>query len=425
MITVERNRKLNIQITIDPFWVFVLTSVLIHVVGLLMLVLYNRSLPTTRQETKPTPIDFVLVPPEKSPEKPPPNTKRRAVNNSVAKGKVEPKLPSATNKIGNEEAIATSKPSQGTRSNRQKATSVPVVPKTPPPPRVQPNLRSKPKAVKPPTPPPKKTKPIPPVSPVKPPTSQPKVPKPAIAPATPTPAPKKVKPIPPLVSKPQPIEKTPLPSESSSTAIPRPKPAPLREEKPPRKVETATPKVATNLPPRPKPIKPSSPSNQSPPTPSPGKKTPAGSASLLGGSYSRSVSEDSGSSFFRPRASASQQAMNSRGLDAREDLDLGPYFAEIKRRVKRNWRPSVPSNNRNTILVFSIQRNGQITGLRVIRSSGSPKVDRESLEAVQKSAPFPPLPQNFPNEQLNIEFNFNIYVNQGVFRPQLENWRRF
>ena len=104
---------------------------------------------------------------------------------------------------------------------------------------------------------------------------------------------------------------------------------------------------------------------------------------------------------------------------------MGPYLAEIRRRVRRNWNPSSPGNNRHTVLVFSIQRNGQITGLRVIQSSGSDQVDRQSLEAVQKSGPFAALPQNFPHQELNVEFNFNIYVNQGVFRPQLENWQRF
>ena len=63
MTIVERKGKINIQISIDPFLLFVLTSVLIHGIGLLILVLSNRALPAARQETESTPIDFVLVPP--------------------------------------------------------------------------------------------------------------------------------------------------------------------------------------------------------------------------------------------------------------------------------------------------------------------------------------------------------------------------
>ncbi len=538
MTIVERKGKINIQISIDPFLLFVLTSVFLHGIGLLILVLSNRSLPAARQETESTPIDFVLVPPEESPEEPPLDTERRAVNNSVAKGKVEPELPSATDKIGNEKAIATSEPSQGTKPDIQETPSTSVPPIRPPveeikptppvvskpqpieqsqppvktptplskipkraiapstslppirPPAAEvkptPPIVSKPQPieqsqppVKPPTslskvpklaiapstsvppitPPAAEVKPTPPVvskpqpieqsqPPVKPPTSLSKVPKRAIAPSTSvppiTPPAAEVKPTPPIVSKPQPREKLPPLSESGSPSIPRPKPTPRQEATPSREIETATPKpdlppVATNLPPKAKPIKPSSLPTETPPnsenssvpettpTPSSEQKTPVGSgaASLLGGTQSRSLSDDSGSSFFNPKANASQQALNPRGLDARQDLDLGPYFAEIRRRVRRNWKPSVPINNRHTVLAFSIQRNGQITGLRVIQSSGSDKIDRESLEAVQKSGPFSALPANFPDEQLKVQFKFNIYINQGISRPQLDNWQRF
>jgi protein TonB len=419
MTTVERKGKLKPQISPDPFLLFVLTSVLIHGVGVLMLVLSNRSLPTVRQETESTPIDFVVVPPEESPEEPPPDTERRAVNNSVAKGKVEPELPSATDKIGNEEAIAPSEPTQATQPDLPETPSASVIPPTPPPPRVEPTPRAEPQSVTPPT-------------------SVPKVPQEALAPSTPTQPPEEIKPVPPVLSKPKPIEKAPLLSGADSASIPLPKPAPLQEETTSREIETATPKpdlppVATNSTLKPKPIEPSSQSTEplsvpeTTPTPSSEQENPvgSGSASLLGGTYRKTLSEDSASSFFTSQANASQQALNPSGLDARQDLDLGPYFAEIRRRVKRNWQPSAPSDNRHTVLAFSIQRNGQITGLRVVQSSGSPKSDRDSLEAIEKSAPFAALPENFPNEQLNVEFNFNIYVNQGVFTPQLENWQRF
>ncbi len=465
MTIVERKEKLSIQISLDPFLLFVLTSVLIHGIGLLMLVLSNRSLPAARQETESTPIEFIVVPPEESLEEPPPDTERRAVNNSIAKGKVKPELPSATDKIGNEEALAISKPSQIDRPDIPEAPLVP----TPPPPIVKPKPRSvtpQPSLAKVPKPVPStpnpspeevKPKPVEKLPPVTPSPSLAKVPKPV--PSTPTSPPEEVKPKPveklPLVTpspslakvpkpvpstptalpeevKPQPVEKLPLLSESDSTSIPLP------EETPSREIETTSPKpdlppVATNLPPKPKPIEPPSqsiePSSipETTPTPSLEQKTPvgSGSASLLGGTYRKSLSEDSGSSFFNPQANASQQALNSSGADARQDLDMGPYFEEIRRRVRRNWKPSAPYHNRHTVLVFSIQRNGQITGLRVRQSSGSEKIDRESLEAVQKSAPFAAFPANFPNEQLDVEFNFNIYVNQGVMSPQLEHWQRF
>ncbi len=506
MTTVKRKGKIIIQINYPPFLLFVGTSILIHSVILLSLVLSNRNLSNIPQETESTPIDFVIVSPEIPPEEPPPDTERRAIQNSVAKGKnIEPELPSATSKIGNEEAIATSKANQKiptdikdkpsasvisqeespspakppiplskvpkpeiTPSTSIPANNSPVEPVKPIPPIVsKPEPREEsPSSVKPPislskvpkpeiTPstsipannsPVEKTKPISPVlskpepreespSPVKPPISLSKVPKPEITPSTSIPANnspvEKTKPISPVLSKPQAVEKSQLLSESNSTASPSLKPIPKSEKIPSTETDSAS--VATNLSPNPQALEPSSSFTQPPSVPetkpnlSSEPKTPisSGSASLLGGTQRRSLSEDWGSSFLNPQANASQQALNSDGLDARQDLNLGPYLAEIKRRVRRNWNPSNPNQNRHTTLGFAIQRNGQITDLRIIQSSGSKTSDSESLEAIQKSAPFGALPPNFPEQQLKVQFNFNIFFNHERFAPQLENWQRF
>ena len=408
---VKRKEKIGIQVSHAPFLLFIGTSILIHGVGLLILVLSNQNLTSIKEEPKSTPIDFVLVPPEDTPEEPPPDTKRLAVNNSVAKGKnVEPELPSATNKIGNEEAIAASKSSQGNQKNIQDKSLTP----TPPRERVKPLRPVLPKP---------EAKPEPP-APVKPPVALSKVPKPEIATSTPTPPRERLKPLRPVLPKPQAKPESQSLSESNSTITPSIKPIPKSPKIPSKKIEPATRQpnsssVATNLSPKPPVInRPSSltqppPVPQTKPNPSSKPKTPvsSGSASLLGGTQRLNSAQNSGNNFFKPKVNASQQALNSRGLDARQNLDLGPYFAEIRRRVRRNWKPSQPSKERNTILVFSIQRNGQITGLRIVQSSGSPINDQESLEAVQKSAPFRALPANFPRQELKVQFNFNIYFN--------------
>ena len=449
MKTVERKGKIHIQISFSPFLLFILTSILIHGVGILILALSNRELPTARQETESTPIDFVVVPPEESPLKPPPETERQAINNSIAKGKVEPELPSAADKIGNEEAIAKSEPSQVT----QPVTSPSSPGKVSQPAIANPRPTPAPEVVKPTTPNPSiATAAVSQSPPVTSPSSLAKAPKPTLAPNSPTPAPEAIQPTIPNPSIPNTVETSPpvtspsSPETVSPSALAPNSPTPAPEAIQPNPPSTSIPQTAVETSPTvtsasspetlPQtalapviPQYPSLPSTPVSPAPSASseQKTPvgSGSASLLGGTYRKTLSEDSGSSFFNPQANASQQALNPSGFNAQQNLNMGPYLAEIRRRVRRNWNPSSPGNNRHTVLVFSIQRNGQITGLRVIQSSGSDQVDRQSLEAVQKSGPFAALPQNFPHQELNVEFNFNIYVNQGVFRPQLENWQRF
>ena len=185
-------------------------------------------------------------------------------------------------------------------------------------------------------------------------------------------------------------------------------------------IEPEDTSVATRLPPKITPTqplttdRPTTPSQQlSPNLPSAENQAPAtdsGAASLLGGNYKRSLEDDGGDSFFDLQANTSQQAYNPALLDEQQNIDMRKYFSEIQRRVRRNWNPKFTMEEYTTVLNFSIKRNGQITGLKVVRTSGSEDVDREALEAIQDSAPFDPLPANFPLDSINMRFNFNIYI---------------
>jgi periplasmic protein TonB len=306
------------------FYFFV--SILIHVLVAILIAYRERSQPTVKEKPRDEPIEFVVVPPEEKPEKPPTETKRRGVNNSVAQGKIRSDKPPATEEIG-----STATDSNLSENELQvKSPSTPPVTKTP-------NL---PKPVKPSQPP------------------------------------------------------TPEENNSDRSAIAS-KPTPSEEEILPQKT-TPNPAVATRIPtPQKAPKSPTPPSN-------------SGAASLLGGTYKRSIKDDGGSSFFNVEVSASKEAPYAK-VDAQQD-DLAPYFDEIRRRVKSNWQPLAPGEERTTTLVFAIQRSGQITGLRILETSGNEQVDRDALEAVQKSAPFDALPQNFKSDRLDIQFNFNIYI---------------
>ena len=131
---------------------------------------------------------------------------------------------------------------------------------------------------------------------------------------------------------------------------------------------------------------------------------------MLGGDYKQSLANGGGDAFFSEEALTYKSVLTPGQINALKDIDLNAYFAEVKRRVKKNWNPSYRVEDYTTFLTFNIEKNGQITGLRVTQSSGSPEVDRESLEAVQKSAPFAPLPAEFPLEALEVRFSFNIYI---------------
>jgi periplasmic protein TonB len=338
---------------------YFLASILIHGLVAIALGTQLRSLPVVQEKPKNDPIEFVIVPPEEKQEKPPSETKRRGANNSVAQGKIKSDKPPATDERG---STATDSNATSTQLKvKESPTTPPVTLK--PDETVKETVKSTPPATKTPNQP----KPVEPSQPPKP-------------------------------------EKA-----SRDRSMAASKPTPSGEEILPQKTEP-NPPVATRLPPQPKPLP------KSPTTPS-----NSNTASLLGGTYKRSIKDDNGSSFFNAEATASKEAPFAK-LDAQQD-ELAPYFDEIRRRVKRNWQPLSPEEEQTTILTFAIQRSGQITELKIIQTSGNEQVDRDALEAVQKSAPFDALPQSFKSDRLDIQFNFNIYIQQGSFSPSLEsNW---
>lgn len=463
MAIVKRKSRLHHQISFDPFLLFVISSIALHGLVVLGLVFFKRSPISELEEA--TPIDFVVVPPEESPAEPPPDTELQADKSSVAQGNVEPKLPTKSDRVDSQEAVATpTSPAQAPPA---------VVPPTPPPATPTPQPQAEvPPPVTPPSPPeeakaienpsatpPKEIEPNSPVEKALPSEPQP-LPEPTETASNPPPLPKEPKPTankPPLSGSDTSISvpeetfptaespfKTDFPSKSEETEplpeleetpataentfktenpskLEETEPLPKLEKTPPAETENPSEPdsspVATNPPPTTPtepPSTPTPPENTSvPETPTSESQTAvgSGSASLLEGTESKS-SEDSESTFFDPEANASEQAVNSSGVDARANVDLGPYLAEVKQRVRQNWQTPTVDDNRQTVIVFAIERNGQITGLQIKQSSGSPEVDNKFLAAIEKSAPFAPLPANYPNSHLNIvyDLNINMYV---------------
>ena len=59
---------------------------------------------------------------------------------------------------------------------------------------------------------------------------------------------------------------------------------------------------------------------------------------------------------------------------------------------------------------FVIHKNGSISGLRVLASSGFNILDRSVINAIQIAAPFSPLPKSFDKDKLPISGSFNYIL---------------
>jgi len=89
------------------------------------------------------------------------------------------------------------------------------------------------------------------------------------------------------------------------------------------------------------------------------------------------------------------------------DIALQTYMRDLQRKIKQHWNVKNFANKGNRMMVdFKVKRDGAISNLRVIASSGDATVDQAGLRAVQEIGTAPPLPPGSP-EFATIEFSFN------------------
>ena len=90
-------------------------------------------------------------------------------------------------------------------------------------------------------------------------------------------------------------------------------------------------------------------------------------------------------------------------------VDFNPYLMRVLSLVRRNWHAVIPEIARlgkqgRVILEFSILRNGSVPDLILRSGSGTESLDGAALSSIRLSNPFPPLPQEFPGQDIRLRF---------------------
>ncbi|MDF5710321.1 MAG: TonB family protein [Nostoc sp. S4] len=135
-----------------------------------------------------------------------------------------------------------------------------------------------------------------------------------------------------------------------------------------------------------------------------------GAASLLGGTVSVSSRNFSGDYLAAlPNSNRDRQAPS--GIDAQsQDIDITSYLNQLQQQVRQQWLPGLSQSSRRTVLHFSINRSGKLSNLQLAETSGFSVTDQAAINAIQRAAPFAPLPTGYPNNYIHIQFTFNINV---------------
>jgi TonB family protein len=101
-------------------------------------------------------------------------------------------------------------------------------------------------------------------------------------------------------------------------------------------------------------------------------------------------------------------------------FDWGDYAQSMVSRIKVNWYSIMPDLIRTGVkgavtIRFTIQRDGHISEIEILKSSGIPPYDFAAKHALELASPLKPLPTDFPknSERVTALFYYNMEIPNG------------
>jgi protein TonB len=84
------------------------------------------------------------------------------------------------------------------------------------------------------------------------------------------------------------------------------------------------------------------------------------------------------------------------------------YLGTVRKSLERS-KVNPRSTIRGTVMVrFTVGPNGEVLSRSVQKSSGSKVLDDAALAAIERAAPFPPMPEKLAGGPLEVQVPFNF-----------------
>jgi TonB family protein len=98
-------------------------------------------------------------------------------------------------------------------------------------------------------------------------------------------------------------------------------------------------------------------------------------------------------------------------LSDTQGVDFGPYLNRLLHTVRQNWYLHIPESVRDgkkgkLAIEFAILKDGRVAAMKLTASSGDMELDKGAWAGITDSAPFPPLPSEFPGQDLSLRLLF-------------------
>lgn len=100
--------------------------------------------------------------------------------------------------------------------------------------------------------------------------------------------------------------------------------------------------------------------------------------------------------------------------------DGSSYLQDIEDKIQENSRPMLAFHKDTKVVVaFKIRESGEVTELKVIKSSNNQRFDGTACHIIEKASPFPKPPADLVRDAAEIEFAFD-----GKFKANVERFLR-
>ena len=103
---------------------------------------------------------------------------------------------------------------------------------------------------------------------------------------------------------------------------------------------------------------------------------------------------------------------NNKNNQSFENGIFTSYMANVQNKIRSNWTPPEGDKSRKVVLLFKVGRDGRILNHSVYHSSGDKTMDDAAIEALLKSQPFEPLPDEFSDGSVDVQFTFDYNVHK-------------
>ncbi len=91
------------------------------------------------------------------------------------------------------------------------------------------------------------------------------------------------------------------------------------------------------------------------------------------------------------------------------DPRLSFWAGRVKKLVERGWNPPAGIETQGVVKIvvaFNVARDGTVSDIVSTQSSGNSMLDELALRVIQRLERTPPIPENFPNDVLQVSFEF-------------------